>query len=224
MLKIENCSKKFVDNEVLKNISLSIREKEIVGLAGSSGSGKSTLLRIIKGLEKADSGIIKSEGKTGYMFQDFQLFPHMTVIENVTYAPKILKKSPSYYENALEILTKLGLSERLNYYPSKLSGGQKQRVALARELISNPKILLCDEPTSGLDFATIEDVSNLFDIASKDIGMTLVIASHDLDFLEKICDRIVVLSKGEIRAEVLIKEFKANNMQENLVSFLKKFY
>jgi polar amino acid transport system ATP-binding protein len=152
------------------------------------------------------------------MFQDFQLFPHMTVLENVTYSPKILKNNPHYHEEAIDILSKLNLSHRLNHYPSQLSGGQKQRVALARTLITKPKILLCDEPTSGLDIATIDDVISLLKNISIEMNMTTIIASHDLDFLSHIANRILVLKEGIIVADINTKT------EDNIVNFLKTFY
>ena len=218
MLTIKNLSKKFNNHEILKNINIEIKNNEIIGLAGTSGSGKSTLLRCIQKLETPDFGIIETNEKSGFMFQDFQLFPHMTVLENITYSMKILKNNPNYLEKTIILLEKLGLSEKLHNYPSELSGGQKQRVALARTLISKPTILLCDEPTSGLDIATIDDVVDLLRNISVEIDMKIIIASHDLDFLSKIADRILILKYGIIAADINTKQTK------NLVDLLKTFY
>jgi polar amino acid transport system ATP-binding protein len=218
MLTIKNLSKKFNNHEILKNINIEIKNNEIIGLAGTSGSGKSTLLRCIQKLETPDFGIIEMNEKSGFMFQDFQLFPHMTVLENITYSMKILKNNPNYLEETIVLLEKLGLSEKLHNYPSELSGGQKQRVALARTLISKPTILLCDEPTSGLDIATIDDVVDLLKNISVEIDMKIIIASHDLDFLSKIADRILILKYGIIAADINTKQTK------NLVDLLKTFY
>ena len=218
MLIIKNLSKKFNGHQVLKDINIEIKNNEIIGLAGASGSGKSTLLRCIQKLEIPDFGAIKINEKSGFMFQDFQLFPHMTVLENITYSPKILKNNPDYLKDTMNILEKLNISDKLNNYPSQLSGGQKQRVALARALINKPKILLCDEPTSGLDVATIDDIVDLLKNISIEMNMTTIIASHDLDFLSKIADKILILKRG-----VIIKNINTKTT-ENLVNLLKTFY
>lgn len=218
MLKINNISKKFQGIHVLEKINLNIDEKSITGLAGPSGSGKSTLLRCIQGLEKIDDGKIEFKGKCGFMFQDFQLFPHMTVIENLVYAPTLKRGNPDKIEKeAISILKKLNIENKQENYPGELSGGQKQRVALARSLMMKPDLLLCDEPTSGLDIATIEDVVELLQTAKK-LGSSLVIASHDLDFLTKIADRIIILKEGKIATDIQTKEI------DDPLHYLKKFY
>ena len=216
MLTIKNVSKSFVGNKILNNISLEISQSSIIGLAGSSGSGKSTLLRCIQGLETIEEGEIIYEGKAGFMFQDFQLFPHMNVLDNLTYAPKHAMKNSSYEKDAKELLAQLGLSEKASFFPHNLSGGQKQRVALARSLMTKPDLLLCDEPTSGLDVATIDEVVSLLKSVRQD-QMTMIIASHDLDFLNKIADRIIVLKNGSIIADIETKE-------DNVVGKLKQYY
>jgi polar amino acid transport system ATP-binding protein len=204
MLKICEVCKSFNGIEVLNNVSLDIEASNIIGLAGSSGSGKSTLLRCIQGLEMPDNGTINYDCKIGFVFQDFNLFPHMTVLQNLVYAPS-LKANPEEklecIEKAQTMLKALGIDGKSNEYPGTLSGGQKQRVALARSLMIDPDILLCDEPTSGLDVATIEDVVVLLRKVNK-FGVTIVVASHDLEFLAKICDRIVLLRKGKIVTEI----------------------
>ncbi|ARG98416.1 amino acid ABC transporter ATP-binding protein [Legionella micdadei] len=217
MLHIHEASKKFASIQVLKQINLTIEAQTVVGLAGPSGGGKSTLLRCIQGLESLDSGKIHCEGKMGFMFQDFQLFPHMNVLDNLVYAPKLQNKTLNHEESAQELLSTLGIAEKAASYPHQLSGGQKQRVALARSLMMKPNLLLCDEPTSGLDLATIDDVISLLN-AIKTMGVTMVIASHDLDFLSKMADRIVVLKGGRLVADVRPKEF----IQP--VHELKKYY
>ncbi|MBS1988766.1 amino acid ABC transporter ATP-binding protein [Candidatus Dependentiae bacterium] len=217
MLTIKKANKVFNGVPVLDDINLSIKKTTIVGLAGPSGSGKSTLLRCIQKLEKLDSGIIDSKGKCGFMFQDFQLFPHMTVMQNLVYAPKLKNKGQDYDQQAEAILQNLGIAHKAYEYPGKLSGGQKQRVALARSLMMQPDILLCDEPTSGLDVATTMDVVTLLK-SVKDIGTTMVIASHDLDFLTKISDRIVLLKAGKILVDVELQNIG------DPVNYLKKYY
>lgn len=218
MLKIHNVCKKFGDTEVLKNISLDIAPNKIIGLAGPSGSGKSTLLRCLQNLESIDSGVIECQEQRGFMFQDFQLFPHMTVLQNLTYAPALQEKTKNITEEALILLETLGILDKKDVYPNKLSGGQKQRVALARSLMMHPQILLCDEPTSGLDVATILDIVSLLK-SIKDMGVTMVIASHDLDFLTKIADQIILLKAGEIVLTV-----DPRSLKEDPIQYLKRYY
>lgn len=216
MLRINHLSKSFGQHKILDNVTFSIDKAQIIGLAGSSGSGKSTLLRLIQKLEVPDSGDIETEARTGFMFQDFQLFPHMSVWKNIVYAAKINKKETNYIEKAKEIIKLLGLSNKVDFYPHKLSGGQKQRVALARTLMMTPDILLCDEPTSGLDVVTIEDVISLIE-SVRSMGVSIIIASHDLDFLTKVADKIFVLKNGCLTDEVYLKEL------ENPINYLKKY-
>lgn len=214
MLKITNLTKTFKEHKVLNEINLCVESGEIIGLAGSSGSGKSTLLRCIQKLDVPDSGIIESTDTVGFMFQDFQLFPHFTVLENVIYSPKI-NKNNGYLEEGREILSKLNMEHRLNHYPSQLSGGQKQRVALARTMMMKPSILLCDEPTSGLDLVTIDDVVKLLKDALSISKMSMILASHDLDFLTKISSRIVILKGGKIVCEVdSVDGYDINNLKK----------
>jgi polar amino acid transport system ATP-binding protein len=196
MLKINDVSKKFGNTLVLNNVTFEITNGSIVGLAGPSGGGKSTLLRLIQRLEKPDSGSIECHARTGFMFQDFQLFPHMSVLKNISYAPKFHKKA-NYVEKATMMLKNLGILSKAQDYPQHLSGGQKQRVALARSLMMEPELLLCDEPTSGLDAATTSDVMSLLK-SVKTMGVTMLIASHDLNFLTKISDHVISLNNGEI--------------------------
>lgn len=216
MLTIANVYKKFGNLSVLKGINLSIEEDQIIGLAGPSGGGKSTLLRCIQGLDSIDEGAIKAEAKSSFMFQDFQLFPHMTVLQNLMYAPSILKKVDSN-DKALSLLHDLGLTGKEDAYPKNLSGGQKQRVALARCLMMDPEILLCDEPTSGLDVATIEDVVDLLQ-GIKKRGVAMIIASHDLDFLTKIADRIILLKEGIVAFDMIPKNY------DQPIHVLKDYY
>ncbi len=218
MLKIKQIIKKTARNIMaLNNVSFTVTKQEILGLAGPSGSGKSTLLRCIQGLEAVTSGAIEKEGSSGFMFQDFQLFPHMTVLQNLVYAPSLQDPQKNHEVAAYALLDRLGIAETASSRPHTLSGGQKQRVALARSLMMHPGILLCDEPTSGLDVATITDIIKLLS-SVRDLGITMIIASHDLDFLTKIADRIILLKAGNIIADVKPSEL------ENPIQYLTSLY
>ena len=218
MLDIQNVSKYFHDIKVLDGISLSIELGHVIGLAGPSGGGKSTLLRCIQGLEMIDGGKIICKHKTGFMFQDFQLFSHMTVLQNLIYAPSLSNhKHNQITKRATKLLCDLSISDKKDYFPNQLSGGQKQRVALARSLMMSPELLLCDEPTSGLDVATIEDVISLLSLI-RDMGVTMVIASHDLDFLTKIAGRIILLKSGKIAVDI------DPGTIQHPISYLKEYY
>jgi polar amino acid transport system ATP-binding protein len=217
MIILKNVTKKFNGKTVLDTISTIIEQGSIVGLAGSSGSGKSTLLRSIQKFTPIDSGSITYNQRTGFIFQDFQLFEHMTVLENILYAPTITLQNKNFLNEINPILTKLKLNDQKNMLPHKLSGGQKQRTALARTIIMNPEILLCDEPTSGLDVATIDDIIDLLkSIKTKD--MTIIIASHDLDFLTRISNRILVLKQGSIQLDI------QPNQTKKPIELIKKYY
>ena len=207
MIDIQNACKFSGDTILLNQITLSVPPKGIVGLAGPSGSGKSTLLQCIQGLQSLDSGAIAREGTSGFMFQDFQLFPHMSVLENLIYAPRLHDPKQDHSCEALSLLTNLGIESKAQKCPRDLSGGQKQRVALARSLMMNPQILLCDEPTSGLDVATTMDIVALLR-SVQERGVTMVIASQDLDFLTHIADRIVLLKKGTLVENMDPKAFE----------------
>ncbi len=197
MLKIQNACKKFGQTTIFDQINLSVTEKTIIGITGPSGSGKSTLLRCIQRLEPLTSGEIIVDEEIGFMFQDFQLFPHFNVLKNVTYALRFNHNIQNPIETATNLLTKLGLADKTECFPQQLSGGQKQRLALARSLAMRPTLLLCDEPTSGLDLLTIDEVVKLLKTINY-MGVGMIIASHDLNFLTSIADRIIVLNKGKI--------------------------
>jgi polar amino acid transport system ATP-binding protein len=175
------------------------------------------LLRSIQKLEAIDNGEIIFDGEAGFMFQDFQLFPHMNILENLIYAPSLQNKKFDHKIKAMKLLETLGIKNKADFFPHQLSGGQKQRVALARSLMMQPKLLLCDEPTSGLDVATIEDVLVLLG-SVQNLGVTMVIASHDLDFLTKIADRIVILKGGNIVVDANPKALA------DPIQHLKKYY
>jgi polar amino acid transport system ATP-binding protein len=217
MLKIRGAYKSFRDEKILDDVNLDVEKSGVLGLAGPSGSGKSTLLRSIQKLEILDGGTIECDGKTGFMFQDFQLFPHMTVLQNLTYSPNLNDKKKNHEKRAKGVLKNLGIESKAREYPKSLSGGEKQRAALARSLMVNPDILLCDEPTSGLDVATIEDVISLLKSVNE-TGVAMVIASHDLDFLTKISDRIILLKNGKITADI------DPRYHEDPIDYLKGYY
>ncbi|MDR0555839.1 MAG: ATP-binding cassette domain-containing protein [Holosporaceae bacterium] len=229
MLKIRDICKSFNGVKILDRVNLQVETGGILGLAGPSGCGKSTLLRCIQKLEIPESGSIEYDGKAGFMFQDFQLFPHMTVMQNLLYVPNLKSKQRKKQEHqAIAVLKNIGIESKKHDYPVTLSGGQKQRVALARTLMTSPDILLCDEPTSGLDVATTDDVVQLLKSVNRvDLNsfgnfqkqtVTMVIASHDLDFLTKISDRIVLLKNGKIVADI-----KPSNFDDQ-IQLLKGYY
>lgn len=219
MLKLRKIKKSFGNLDVLKSIDLDIDEKEIVVLVGPSGGGKTTLLRIINMIERCHSGYIEVNGRVlcndgryidkksmmeiskdvGMVFQNFNLFPHKSVIENIIEGPmRVLKKSKEQSKSeAREILSFLGLSEKEDSYPHQLSGGQKQRVAIGRALAMEPKLMCFDEPTSALDPELTEEVANVIKMLSKK-GMTILIITHDMTFAEKVASRIISMDNGEI--------------------------
>lgn len=208
MLSINNLNKSYAGFDLFKNFSLEITDISIVGLTGPSGSGKSTLLRCIQNLESIDSGKINFHGKVGFIFQDFQLFPHMTVLENIIYAPiKALKQEKTKInQDAIVLLRQLGLEDQQHKYPASLSGGQKQRAAVARSLIMKPELLLCDEPTSGLDIGAIESFKQLLQEVHN-MGVTILITSHDIHFLTQIASRILILKRGMIVNDLIGIDF-----------------
>ena len=204
MLELKNISKRFKDRQILSNFNLTVEENKILAIVGPSGGGKTTLLRMLAGLEKIDSGEIIYNGESlpidelekrnllGFVFQDFQLFPHLTVLENLVLSPiKTMNMSKEEAEQkALLLLEKLGLSKQINSYSNSLSGGQKQRVALARAMMINPKIIGYDEPTSALDPELRLEVEKLI-LQNKELGITQIVVTHDLQFAENIDDSIL---------------------------------
>ena len=204
MLELKNISKKFKDRQILENFNLTVEENKILAIVGPSGGGKTTLLRMLAGLEKIDSGEIIYNGESltidelekrnllGFVFQDFQLFPHLTVLENLVLSPiKTMNMSKNdAEEKALTLLNKLGLDKQVNNYPISLSGGQKQRVALARAMMIDPKIIGYDEPTSALDPELRLEVEKLI-LKNRELGITQIVVTHDLQFAENIADSIL---------------------------------
>lgn len=204
MLELKNISKRFKDRQILSNFNLTVEESKILAIVGPSGGGKTTLLRMLAGLEKIDSGEIIYNGESlpvdelekrnllGFVFQDFQLFPHLTVLENLVLSPiKTMNMSKEEAEQkAVLLLEKLGLSKQINSYSNSLSGGQKQRVALARAMMIDPKIIGYDEPTSALDPELRLEVEKLI-LQNKELGITQIVVTHDLQFAENIADSIL---------------------------------
>lgn len=204
IIKVKNLYKKYSDKEIiLKNVNLDVEKGEVVSIIGASGGGKSTLLRCLIGLENIDSGTIEvpEKNKMGMVFQSFNLFPHMTALQNIMESLIIVDKMEKIKakEIAFELLEKVGLKERANFYPKALSGGQKQRVAIARALAKNPEVLLFDEPTSALDPDMVKEVENVIKELKKTSDITMIIVSHEIDFVNEISDRIVVMEKGSIK-------------------------
>jgi polar amino acid transport system ATP-binding protein len=214
LIRLSSVSKRFGRRYVLKNINLHVSRGEVIVICGPSGAGKSTLLRTINRLEPIDEGEIivdgmsLSDSKTnltalraeiGFVFQHFNLYPHMTALKNITLAPRKVRglSKREAEERAMRLLEKVGLAHRANAYPSQLSGGEQQRVAIARSLAMEPKIMLFDEPTSALDPELINDVLDVM-IALAREGMTMVVVTHEIGFAQKVADRVIFMDDGEI--------------------------
>lgn len=214
MIKIQNLNKSYKNFKVLKDVNIEIQKGEIIAIIGPSGCGKSTLLKCINGLEKAASGKIfikdtevtslktdlnKLRAIVGIVFQQFNLFPHMTVKENITLAPvKVKNVSQNEAEvTAMSLLEKVGLLDKMDKYPSQLSGGQAQRVAIARSLAMNPEVMLFDEPTSALDPKMTTEVLDVMQELAQD-GMTMIVVTHEMNFAKEIANKVIFMSHGEI--------------------------
>ncbi len=239
MIKVENLVKQFNDLKAVNDVSLDIKKGEIVCLIGPSGSGKSTVLRCINGLEKPESGHIyvndqlldekdpetykKLRSLMGFVFQHFNLFPNMTVLENLTLAPiQVMKKSKDEAEQiACQYLERVGLLDKKDEYPNKLSGGQKQRVAIARSLCMNPQIMLFDEPTSALDPEMVIEVLEVMQELANE-GMTMVVVTHEMGFARTVADRVIFLEDGKIVEENTAEEFFRNPKTQRAQDFLNK--
>lgn len=223
LLEMKNIKKSFGDTEVLKDISLTVDTGEVLGIIGPSGSGKSTLLRCATNLETPDSGEIRYAGTFGLVFQNFNLFPHYTVLKNIIDAPlKVQKrKKEEVVTEARKLLGKMGLEGREDAYPYQLSGGQQQRVSIARALAMNPDILFFDEPTSALDpELTGEILKVIKDLAAE--HMTMVIVTHEMDFAKNVSDHIIFMDDGYI-AEQGTPEEVFGSSNERMQEFLGKF-
>ena len=238
MINVENLSKNFGDLKVLKNISTTINKGEIISIIGPSGSGKSTFLRCINKLEEPTEGHIYIDGmdlmdkntdinkireRVGMVFQHFNLFPNMTVLENLTLSPIMVKKESKEEAEkyASCLLEKVGLSDKANSYPTQLSGGQKQRIAIARALAMKPEVILFDEPTSALDPEMIKEVLDVMRDLAKE-GMTMLIVTHEMGFARNVGNRILFMDNGEIIEDCSPKNFFENPTNERIKDFLNK--
>ena len=224
LLEVKNLKKSFDDNVVLKDISLNVEKGEVLAIIGPSGSGKSTLLRCITDLEQEDSGEIDFDGTFGLVFQNFNLFPHHSVMKNITNAPIRVQKrdKKEVFEHARKLLGQMGLSDKEDAYPCELSGGQQQRVSIARALAMNPDILFFDEPTSALDpELTGEILTVIKDLAAQ--HMTMVIVTHEMAFARNVADTIIFMEDGVIVEQGSPEEvFSSDN--KRMKEFLGKFY
>lgn len=239
MIDVKHLSKSFGENEVLIDLNEHIYQGEKVVIIGPSGSGKSTFLRCLNLMEKPTSGniIFKAHDittaksrevdqirqKMGMVFQHFNLFPHKTILENMTLAPiKVLKKSKEEAEaKAMELLKRVGLEEKANAYPAQLSGGQKQRIAIVRSLCMDPDVMLFDEPTSALDPEMVGEVLNVMRELAED-GMTMAIVTHEMGFAKEVGTRVMFIDEGQIKEENTPKEFFDHPQNERLKEFLSK--
>lgn len=245
---IENVQKSFGSNHVLRNVSITVQKGEVVVICGRSGSGKSTLLRCVDQLESIDSGTIRAAGHLmgyretngkriplrdaqiavqqrdlGMVFQNFNLFPHVSVIENITMAPVRILKRPAaeVREEARALLQRVGLPDKENAYPRQLSGGQQQRVAIARALAMKPQVMLFDEPTSALDPEMISEVLDVMvDLSNQ--GMTMIVVTHEMGFARAAADRVILMHGGEIVEEAPPEKFFTNPESEHTTLFLSK--
>ena len=238
LLRVENLHKSFEGMDVLKGISTDIQKGEVVCVIGPSGSGKSTFLRCLNLLEKPTAGHIWFDGvdlmakgtdlnlhrqKMGMVFQQFNLFPHMNVLQNMTCAPLMLKKAAKdeAEKRALDLLGRVGLADRANAYPAQLSGGQKQRVAIVRALCMQPEVMLFDEPTSALDPEMVGEVLDVMKRLARD-GMTMVVVTHEMVFAREVASRVVFLDDGVLQEEGTPAEIFGAPQNERLRSFLAK--
>ncbi|ACV69312.1 amino acid ABC transporter ATP-binding protein [Desulfohalobium retbaense] len=238
MIQFNHVSKWFGDFQVLKDINLHIERGEVVVICGPSGSGKSTLIRCINKLEPYQQGQIRVDGvdladpelslsqlraEIGFVFQQFNLYPHMSVLENVTLAPLLVRRmSPSAAEDrSMQLLNKVGIPEKAHSYPAQLSGGQQQRVAIARGLAMQPKIMLFDEPTSALDPEMINEVLEVMKTLARE-GMTMIVVTHEMGFAREVADRVIFMDEGEMIETNTPEDFFHHPQNERTQLFLSK--
>ena len=239
MIEASNVTKRFGSLEVFRDINVNVKKGEVLVKIGPSGSGKSTFLRCLNHLEEIDGGKIVIEGETldpknkklvrkittkmGMVFQNFNLFPHMTAIQNIMEAPLVVRKENKevVLQRANMLIKKVGLEDKADYYPSKLSGGQKQRVAIARALAMNPDIMLFDEPTSALDPELVGEVLNVMKNLAKE-GMTMVVVTHEMGFAKEMADRVIFMDGGKIVEEGKPSDVFSNPKEARTKAFLDK--
>jgi ABC-type polar amino acid transport system ATPase subunit len=237
LVELLGIRKAFGDNVVLDGVDLSVTRGEVIVIAGPSGSGKSTMLRCVNGLETVDAGEVLFDGQPvkpgkglsslrsqiGFVFQQFHLFPHMTVLQNIALAPvKVKGTAPATARaTAHELLERVGIAEKAEQYPADLSGGQQQRVAIARALAMDPQLMLFDEPTSALDPEMIREVLDVMRDLARD-GMTMLVVTHEMGFAREVCDRLVFIDGGQIVEEGPPAEFFANARSERAREFVDK--
>lgn len=238
LIELKNITKKFGDTEVLKGINFSVEKGEKLVLLGSSGSGKSTALRCINLLEKPTSGEILYNGtnilkgdfninshrqKVGMVFQNFNLFNNMTVLENIILAPKTLKQDTeeNLKNKALKLLKRVGLEDKVDSYPNSLSGGQKQRVAIARALANDPEVLLFDEPTSALDPEMVKEVLDVIKELSEE-GLTMIIVTHEMNFAKEVADKVIFMNDGIILEQGTPSQIFDNPQEDRTKEFFSK--
>ena len=236
-ISIRGARKSFGKVEALRGVDLEVKKGEVVLIIGPSGSGKSTLLRSINRLERLDGGSIMIDGESvtderadirqireevGMVFQSFNLFPHLSVVQNITLAPTTVKKAGTAeaQEQARRLLEKVGLSEKVGAYPDQLSGGQQQRVAIARALAMNPKVMLFDEPTSALDPEMIKEVLDVMTALARE-GMTMLVVSHEMGFARAAANRVIFMDQGQIIETAPPEEFFTNPKEERTRRFLE---
>ncbi|WEV40050.1 amino acid ABC transporter ATP-binding protein [Lactobacillus sp. ESL0684] len=240
MIELRNVVKKYGDNIILKGVNLTVNDGEVVVIIGPSGSGKSTMLRQMNLLEQPTSGKILVDGevvsgkvkaevtrqtheKIGMVFQQFNLFPHYTVMENIIHAPKTVKHedNETATKEAIELLNQVGLVDKKDSYPTSLSGGQQQRIAIVRALAMHPKALLFDEPTSALDPEMVEEVLKVMKGLAK-AGMTMVVVTHEMGFAKQVADRVLFVDEGQVLEENTPKEIFENAQHERTKDFISK--
>ncbi len=238
LIKVENLSKSFGDNVVLKNVNMQIKKGEVIAIIGPSGCGKSTFIRTLNQLEELTAGAIYLDGeditkkgvdiddvrrRVGMVFQHFNLFPHLTIQKNLTLAPVKLGLMSQMEADvkAKELLARVGLSDKATAYPDSLSGGQKQRIAIARTLAMNPEVILFDEPTSALDPEMVKEVLALMKELADD-GMTMVVVTHEMGFAKEVADRVLFFDEQGIKEEGTPKEIFENPKSQRLQDFLSK--
>jgi ABC-type polar amino acid transport system ATPase subunit len=238
IIQLENVDKFFGDFQALKNVNLSVKKGERIVVCGPSGSGKSTLIRCINRLEEHNSGRIVINGheltsdvanidavrsEVGMVFQNFNLFPHLTIIKNLMLAPRLVRKASKSeaHDTAMKYLNRVKIPEQADKYPSQLSGGQQQRVAIARALCMNPEVMLFDEPTSALDPEMISEVLDVMSDLARD-GMTMIVVTHEMGFARSVADNIVFMDEGEIVESNPPEEFFGNPKNERTKLFLSQ--